>query len=226
MPFASASSQTRSNASPSLSASRARISSRVQNRRPRSCTHSKYDTVTPPAFVRTSGQDRGCRARRGSRRPRSTSGRSRPRRRASCSSRGAFSAVIWSSSAASTSRSHGSSSSSALVTCCASGYPSSDPWSAIHACSAVEVEPVGRVDAAGDVGDGEHGRALRDELLRGDAADVAEALHDARLLRQVPAEPLASALDDASRRRAPVASCRKSEPPSAIGLPVTISGTA
>ena len=31
------------------------ISSRVQKIRPRSCTHSKYDTVTPPAFVRMSG---------------------------------------------------------------------------------------------------------------------------------------------------------------------------
>ena len=54
--FSSESSHTRSNASPSFSARRARISSRSQNRRPRSCTHSKYETVTPPAFVRTSGQ--------------------------------------------------------------------------------------------------------------------------------------------------------------------------
>ena len=48
--------QTRSNASPSFSASRRRISSRSQKRRPRSCTHSKYETVTPPAFVSTSGR--------------------------------------------------------------------------------------------------------------------------------------------------------------------------
>ena len=40
----------------SLSASFARISSRSQNSRPRSCTHSKYETVTPPAFVRMSGR--------------------------------------------------------------------------------------------------------------------------------------------------------------------------
>ena len=51
-------SQTRSKASPILSASLARISSRPQKRRPRSCTHSKYETVTPPAFVRMSGSDR------------------------------------------------------------------------------------------------------------------------------------------------------------------------
>src|SRR5262245_4334899 len=52
----SAMSHTRSNAFESFSASFARISSRVQKRRPRSCTHSKYDTVTPPALVSTSGR--------------------------------------------------------------------------------------------------------------------------------------------------------------------------
>ena len=31
------------------------MSSRPQKKRPMSCTHSKYDTVTPPAFVRMSG---------------------------------------------------------------------------------------------------------------------------------------------------------------------------
>ena len=49
-------SQTRSNASLIFSASLARISSRPQKRPPRSCTHSKYETVTPPAFVRMSGR--------------------------------------------------------------------------------------------------------------------------------------------------------------------------
>ena len=55
MPRSSETFQTRSNASDSLSASRRRISSRSQKSRPRSCTHSKYETVTPPAFVRMSG---------------------------------------------------------------------------------------------------------------------------------------------------------------------------
>ena len=55
MPFSSDTDQTRSNASIIFSASRVRISSRSQNRRPRSCTHSKYDTVTPPALARMSG---------------------------------------------------------------------------------------------------------------------------------------------------------------------------
>src|SRR5436189_298807 len=52
IPRASESSQTRSKASPILSASRARMSSRSQNSRPRSWTHSKYETVTPPVLAR------------------------------------------------------------------------------------------------------------------------------------------------------------------------------
>ncbi len=55
MPSRSETSQTRSKASASFSARRLRISSRSQKSRLRSCTHSKYETVTPPAFVRTSG---------------------------------------------------------------------------------------------------------------------------------------------------------------------------
>ena len=60
----------------------------------------------------------------------------------------------------------------------------------------VHVEPVRVVDAAGDVRDGDHGRAAVGQLVRRDAADVAEALHDAALLGEVPAEPLAGAGDD------------------------------
>ena len=56
IPCRSEISQTRSKASSILSVSFERISSRPQNRRPMSCTHSKYETVTPPAFVRMSGR--------------------------------------------------------------------------------------------------------------------------------------------------------------------------
>ena len=105
-PCCSASSQTRSKASFSLSTSLARISSRFQKSLPRSCTHSKYETVTPPAFVRMSGRT-GSRARRESRPPRSSSARSRPPRRACTATRGAFSAVSCSSRAARTRMSHG-----------------------------------------------------------------------------------------------------------------------
>ena len=55
--------------------------------------------------------------------------------------------------------------------------------------------PCGREHAARDVGDGDHARAPVVQLGRGDPADVAEPLHDAALLREVPVEPLAGALD-------------------------------
>ncbi len=60
----------------------------------------------------------------------------------------------------------------------------------------IDVEPVRRVDPARDVRDGEHLRAPRGEVPRSDAADVPEALDDAALLGEVPAEPQARALDD------------------------------
>ena len=60
----------------------------------------------------------------------------------------------------------------------------------------VDVEAVRVVDAAGDVGDGDHRGAAVDELVRSDPADVAEALDDAALLGEVPAEPLAGAGGD------------------------------
>jgi hypothetical protein len=82
-----------------------------------------------------------------------------------------------------------------------------------------------RVDAAGKVGDGDHLRAPVVELGRGDPADVAEALHDAALLRQVPAEAMARALDDhdhaGSRRLVAEDGAADRD-----RLPVTISGTA
>ena len=59
----------------------------------------------------------------------------------------------------------------------------------------VEIEPRRRVDPTGHVGHGEHDRALRDELLRRDPTDVPEALHDAALLGEVPAESLAGTFD-------------------------------
>ena len=58
-----------------------------------------------------------------------------------------------------------------------------------------DVEAVGVVDAAGDVRDGKHRSSLLDQLLRGDPADVAEALDDAALLGELPAETLARAPD-------------------------------
>ena len=62
------------------------------------------------------------------------------------------------------------------------------------------------------------------QLRRRDAADVAEALHDAALPGEVPAEPRARLLLTITTP-APVASRRNTEPPIEIGLPVTTSGT-
>ena len=112
--------QTRSNASAIFSASFARISSRPQKRRPRSCTHSKYDTVTPPAFASTSGSTRMPRSRRIA--SASTEvGPFAPSVIRRAWTRSAFSSVSWSSRAARTRMSHGSSSSSAFETWSASG---------------------------------------------------------------------------------------------------------
>ena len=58
-----------------------------------------------------------------------------------------------------------------------------------------DVEAGRRVHAARDVGDGDDTRALVVQLGRGDPADVPEALHGAALCGEVPAEPLARALD-------------------------------
>ena len=92
--------------------------------------------------------------------------------------------------------------------------------------SSVDVEPVLVVDAARVVADADDGRAALGQLGRGDAADLAEALDDAALVGEIPAQPLARALDHhhdagAGRLVAEHAS-RRCE----IGLPVTISGTA
>ena len=58
-----------------------------------------------------------------------------------------------------------------------------------------DVEPGRVVDAAGDVGDGDHRRPALVELGRGDPADVAEALDDAAKPRELPAETAAGTLD-------------------------------
>ena len=59
-----------------------------------------------------------------------------------------------------------------------------------------DVESGGVVEASRDVGDRDHGRAAVDELLGGDPTDIAESLHDAPLLRELPAEPFARARHD------------------------------
>ena len=81
--------------------------------------------------------------------------------------------------------SHSSSSSSSFVIRDPVGQPSSEVLDGVGAHRR-DVEPRGVVDAAGDVRDADDGRAAVDELLGGDAADVAEALDDAALLGELP----------------------------------------
>ena len=91
--------------------------------------------------------------------------------------------------------SQGSSSSSSFVIRVPVGQPSSEPCSLRVVAHRVDVEAGRVVDAAGHVRDGDDGGAAVGELVRGDPADVAEALDDAALLGEVPAEPLAGAGD-------------------------------
>ena len=67
----------------------------------------------------------------------------------------------------------------------------------------LDVEPACVVDTAREIGDSEHGRALGIELGRGDPAHVAEALDDAALFGQVPAEPLRRRARSPSPHRRP-----------------------
>ena len=150
--------------------------------------------MTPPALVRMSGRigiPRSARIASAS----SDVGPLAPSAISLAWIRGAFSSVTWSSRAARTRMSHGSSSSSSFVIRAPVGQPSSEPCSRRVVAHRVDVEPGGVVDAAGDVRDGGHGRAAVDQLVRGDPADVAEALDDALLLGEVPAEPLAGSGD-------------------------------
>ena len=58
-----------------------------------------------------------------------------------------------------------------------------------------KVEPSLVVDAAGEIRDGDDRRPFVAQLLRGNAADVAEPLHDAAEACELPAELRAGALD-------------------------------
>ena len=66
----------------------------------------------------------------------------------------------------------------------------------------LDVEAVGVVDPAGDIGEADHRRAAPGQLAGRYAADLPEALDDAALLGEVPAEPLASTIDDHHDARA------------------------
>ena len=82
------------------------------------------------------------------------------------------------------------------------------------------------MDAAGDVGDGDHGRAAVGELERGDRRRRCRSPGRRSAARRGSSRAARRRARSTITTPAPVASCRKTEPPIEIGLPVTISGTA
>ena len=198
------------------------MSSRLQNRRPRSCTHSKYETVTPPALQRMSGST-GSRARRRSRPPPARSGRSRPRRSFGLT-RGAFSPVTWSSSAAGTRMSHSSSSSSSFVMCSPS-YLGERGLAVLEgmAVQRLDVEPLGRRGSRRKVADADHRRAALVQLQAATPPTFPNPWTTHRCSASPSRAGAARRRPSRRRGRSPPAG---TEPPILIGLPVTISGTA
>src|SRR5581483_10583569 len=219
------SSHTRSKASLILSASFARMSSRFQKRRPRSCTHSKYETVTPPAFVRMSGSTgipRSAKIASAS----SDVGPFAPSAIMRALTRGSFAAVSWSSSAARTRMSQGSSSSSSFVRC-SPGNASSEPLPCSTACAwrAATSSPCSSWIPP------ETSEIAVTSAPRSASSSAATppTLPKPWTTQRSPdrSQPSRSqARSITITTPAPVASARKTDPPIAIGFPVTISGTA
>ena len=120
----------------------------------------------------------------------------------------------------------GSSSSSAFVTCSASGKSASDPCSATHCVQRRDVEPVRRRGSPPETSE----TAITDRapVVRAPCAAIPPTLPKPwttqRWPRELPAEPLRRRARSPSRRRRRSPRGGRREPPSAIGLPVTISG--
>ncbi len=91
--------------------------------------------------------------------------------------------------------SQSSSRSSSLVRRSPASQPSRDPCSPDVRVERPDVEPARRVQAARDVRDGDDSGPQRLQLGGGDATHVAEPLHDAALVGERPAEPVARARD-------------------------------
>ena len=200
----SESAQTRSNASPSFSASRAPDLVAVPEQAAQ-VLHPLEVRDGDAAGVREHvGQDRD--PARGEDRVGRDRGRAvRALDDEPAASAPAFASVTWSSRAASTSTSQSSSSSSAFESARRrEALRASRARARTRAASARRARP-GRSTPPETSRDGDHGRALLVQLGRRDPADVAEALDDAAQLGEVPAEPLAGALDHHhdARRRSP-----------------------
>ena len=132
--------------------------------------------------------------------------------------------MIWFSSAAGIRMSQSTSRTSALVMSVRAGEALDGAVLGLPGDDPVDVEPVGLVDAAGRVADRDDRRAFLADQPGGDRAGVAEALDgDRGPFRSMPRWAAASTMQKTAPRA--VASLRPSEPPRAIGLPVTTPGT-
>ena len=196
-----------------------------------SCTHSKYDTVTPPALHSTSGMTKMSLLARTS----SASGvvgPFAPSARMRHLSSAAFSPVMTRSSAAGTrTRARRNVSSS----CGIDGVgrrESRRPFSA--RCWVGRRKPVQRgdvdaplvADRAVAVADGDDLDAELVQFLASHRADVAETLDDGRRLAGADASVPPALRGCSRRRRGRWPRARPTQPPSSTGLPVTISGQA
>jgi len=190
-------------------------------------THSKYETVDAASIRQQRRAGPGCRVQRGSRLPRSSSVRCHPPRRASYrdGGRSPRSAVLRVQRARGCRK--GARAARDSVTCWTSGKPSSESmrWRSRRG------QRPGRAPTASRrhrrMSDTpSSGRALRDELLSGDPAGRSRSPARRSVAPRGSTRVGGRHVRSPSRRPPPVASCRKSEPPRAIGLPVTISGTA
>ena len=150
----------------------------------RPCTHSKYETTTPPALARMSGRTSTPLSSRISSAA-GVIGPFAPSQTICAFTWAALSPVITCSSAHGASTSQSSSSSSSFVISSAPFRPASEPVSCLCAIAAATSIPFGLCSPPRRVGDGDHGRAFLGEELGQEAADVAEALHGDGQVRQL-----------------------------------------
>src|SRR6266540_1919028 len=154
-----------------MSFRRAFTSSSFQKYSWRPCTHSKYETTTPPAFASTSGKTRIPRSSRISSAA-GVVGPFAPSQTIFAFTLSAFSVVITCS------REHVAVEQEQLLVCDLLGAeePSEPPRLLLVRDRGLDVDPVRVVDPARRVRDGDHRGALGGEELRQEAADVPKAL--------------------------------------------------
>ena len=138
--------------------SRSFTSSSVQKNCCASCTHSKYETVTPPAFARMSGTTKTPRSRRIASAS-SVVGPFAPSTRSRARMRPALRSVIWFCSAAGISTSHVELEQLRVRDCVGAREALQEAVLLHPGVDLREVEAARIVDAALHVGDRDHARA-------------------------------------------------------------------